>query len=296
MPERKYWYPDQTHPMNIDDVAAADEGTQKEIMREWFFAQFENPVENTPYESKEGGYIYIWGGPYDAREELSNEFGGIVSDDVIEGLTEELEQECVEWTRKPGAEEFDRYIYEIVASNTQFYTTFRNSVDKIKGLLKLDIDEDLKRNQYMLLYVNVITAMETYLSDAYINTVLDNESRTRRFVEKNPDFVKQKLSLNEIFSRMERIETEVKTYLINITWHNLEKAKLMYEEILNVDFPPDLKYLFKAIIKRHDIVHRNGRTKEGDEIQVDKVDVIELIDNVSSFVDYIDRQLRAEEI
>lgn len=295
-PERKYWYPEQAHPMNQDDVASADEETQKVIMREWFFSHFENPVENTPFESKEGGYIYIWGGPYNAHEELISEFEGIVSDDVINELVAELEQECVEWTGKTSAEEFDRYIYEVVASNTQFYETFLNSVDKIKALMKLNIDEDLRRNYYMLLYVNLITILETYLSDAFINTVLNNERLTQKFVETNLNFAKQKFSLNEIFLKMEHLETEVKTYLIDMIWHNLEKAKHMYKETLDVDFPQDIKDIFKAIVTRHDIVHRNGRTKEGVEIQVIKEDIIELIDKTSSFVDYIDKQLTVEKI
>lgn len=294
--ERKYWYPEQARPMNWDDVASADEETQKVIMREWFFSHFENPVENTPFESKEGGYIYIWGGPYNAREELISEFEEIVSDDVINELVAELEQECVEWTGKTGAEEFDRYIYEVVASNTQFYETFLNSVDKIKALMKLNIDEALRRNYYMLLYVNLITGLETYLSDAFINTVLNNERLIQKFVETNLDFAKQKFSLNEIFLKMEHLETEVKTYLIDMIWHNLEKAKHMYKKTLDVDFPQDIKDIFKAIVKRHDIVHRNGRTKEGVEIQVNKDDIIELIDKTSSFVDYIDKQVTREKI
>lgn len=40
----------------------------------WFLANYEDPAENTPYVSKEGGYQYIWGGPYDAGEALADEF------------------------------------------------------------------------------------------------------------------------------------------------------------------------------------------------------------------------------
>jgi len=34
------------------------------MMADWFLANFENPAECTPYESAEGGYQWIWGGPY----------------------------------------------------------------------------------------------------------------------------------------------------------------------------------------------------------------------------------------
>lgn len=72
-------------------------------MREWFFSKFENPVNSCPHESSEGGYQSIWGGPYDAREELVSEFSGYHSDDIIEELIEELEKESFECSGKPQA-------------------------------------------------------------------------------------------------------------------------------------------------------------------------------------------------
>src|SRR6266566_8887436 len=76
----------------IDEIHLKDaaEETQKEAMRSWFLDHFQDPVEETPYDSGEGGYIYIYGGPYDAREELEARFDGIVPEEVIEKLADEL--------------------------------------------------------------------------------------------------------------------------------------------------------------------------------------------------------------
>ena len=43
-----------------------------EQMIEWFAANFENPVENTPYDG--GEYVFICGGPFDAREQIEANF------------------------------------------------------------------------------------------------------------------------------------------------------------------------------------------------------------------------------
>jgi len=43
-----------------------------------------------PNPHHDGGYVYICGGPYDAAEELRTEFEGLVPDDVIEELENEL--------------------------------------------------------------------------------------------------------------------------------------------------------------------------------------------------------------
>ena len=42
----------------------------------WFHEHYEDPAHKTPYETKEGGYQWIWGGPYDASEVLGDNFPG----------------------------------------------------------------------------------------------------------------------------------------------------------------------------------------------------------------------------
>jgi hypothetical protein len=247
-------------------------------------------VEHTPHESSEGGYIYIWGGPYNASEELSDEFGEIVPEDVIEELVEALETQSYEWSGKPGTDDFEDYYFSVVASNTKFHETFTKSLDNIRLLLETEVDPAVQQHFLRLLYVNIITTLETFLSDAFINTVLSNQALVRKFPETNPDFKQRKLSLDEIFSRMENIENEARNYLIDVIWHKLEKIKPMYKAALNIDFPNDLRGIFKAIAIRHDIVHRNGKTKDGKEIELEKGELWQLIDDICNFVDSIDNQ------
>lgn len=74
-------------------------------MRNWFFDHFEDPAEMTPYDSKEGGYQYLYGGPYDAYEELSSEFGSVYPDEWIKELANRLNSIAPEWS--PGPRNLD---------------------------------------------------------------------------------------------------------------------------------------------------------------------------------------------
>lgn len=101
------------------ELQQSDRETQLEVMRNWFFSIYEDPVENTPYESREGGYIYIWGGPYEASEELADEFGGIVPDEIIDALVSELNEISWVWTNHSEAhgewsDEFENTISNIL--------------------------------------------------------------------------------------------------------------------------------------------------------------------------------------
>jgi hypothetical protein len=288
MATNKYWNPSTASSISESELTEADAETQKEVMRDWFLSHFEDPAENTPWE---GQYIYIWGGPYNAEEELSEEFGDIVPEEVIEELGSDLASLSFEWVKKSEPHTLDDYEFGIISSNTRFHETFRSDIAAIEGLRTSYVNDRFKRNYHMMLYVSVITAMETYLSDAFINLVLNDKQLLRRFVETNPEFKKQSVSLGEIFLRMDKIESDVKDYLLETIWHRLDKVKPMYQSTLQVDFPNDMSAIFRAIATRHDIVHRNGKDKDGTKLEITDQEVGVLIERIRAFIDDIDEQL-----
>jgi len=291
MEDTDYYSSDSERFISPDDLPKEDREVQLDVMRTWFFENFEDPVERTPYESAEGGYIWIWGGPYDAQEELSGAFGDVVPDDVIEELSSELNSECPEWapTEKPG--DYDKYLIDDIAQITEYCLNFSGSISNVKKLLEADIDASVKDCFYRLLYVNVITTMETYLSDAFINSVAPDEELMRRFVESTPEFKAEKIPLSDVYKAAEEIEQRAKKYLADVVWHNLGRIKPMYRSVLGIQFNTDLGQITKAILKRHDIVHRNGKTKSGEEILITKKDVKALISIVETFIKEIDEKL-----
>ena len=64
---------------------------KREVMVEWFGANYEDPANRLPYESAEGGYQWIWGGPYNAEEELREQFEGLVPESLIGELVAQIE-------------------------------------------------------------------------------------------------------------------------------------------------------------------------------------------------------------
>lgn len=274
-----------------DDLPNEDKETQLDVMRTWFFENFEDPGERTPYESREGGYIWIWGGPYDAQEELDGKFGGIVPDDVIEELSLELNSICYQWapTAKPG--DYDEYLINDIAEITEYYHNFSDSILDVKRLSEADMDEPVKHCFYRLLYANVITTMETYLSDAFINTVVPDGELMRTFIESTPEFKTEKIPLADVYKAAEVIEQRAKIYLADVVWHNLGRIRPMYISVLGIEFGTALPQIIRGILKRHDIVHRNGKTKSGEEILITKEDVKALISMVETFIKEIDEKL-----
>src|SRR3981189_3118800 len=64
---------------------------KRELMVPWFHQNYEDPSQRTPHD--EGEFVYIWGGPYDARDELSAKFGDIASEALIEEAIAEVQED-----------------------------------------------------------------------------------------------------------------------------------------------------------------------------------------------------------
>lgn len=64
-----------------------------EFMVAWFLEHFEDPAEKTPYESAEGGYQWIWGGPYNADEEIQDIFSEVADFDTMQQAVEEIQKD-----------------------------------------------------------------------------------------------------------------------------------------------------------------------------------------------------------
>jgi hypothetical protein len=164
----------------------------------------------------------------------------------------------------------------------------------VRDLLNLRPEPRLETALYRLLYANVITALETYLSDTFVNTVLSSNEALRRYVEKAPEFNKTLIPYSDVFTAAEGAQQKVKQHLLSLAWHNLAKVQPMYREALRVDLSHCLTDVARAIAKRRDIVHRNGTNRDGQPVVVSADDVVALADTVERFAVKIEEQLSPE--
>ena len=248
--------------------------------------------------STTGGYQFIYGGPYQADEVLEDEFDGIARPELIAELADELSHECWDWSGRDdgsGADydsEMDDYVFRSLATSTGHHGEFQRSITDIQSLLYSKFDGAPKQCLLRLLYVNVITALEAYLADFFSTAVTQNAELRRKFVESNPDFIREKISISEIFQAREGIDKKVNQYLVDIVWHHLYRVKPMFRSTLGIEFPKDMDNLFTAVLVRHDLVHRNGRKRAGGEHILHQEQVEKLIEITNSFVEAIEEQWR----
>jgi hypothetical protein len=89
----------QNSPPSLDGMDAKE---RVEAMADWFRANYEDPAQHTPYDSGEGGYQYIWGGPYDALEEIGGAFPDAPQEDIEAAVEEVQEDGTYDWVPADG--------------------------------------------------------------------------------------------------------------------------------------------------------------------------------------------------
>jgi RiboL-PSP-HEPN len=181
---------------------------------------------------------------------------------------------------------------DAILSNTEFYQTFSEEIKSLRVLNNIVIPDDkAQKSLKRQIYIGTITCLETYLSDAFINTVLSNREYLKSFFFTFKDFKQQKISLSDLFVNINQAEEIAKEAMSNISYHNLPKVREMYKATLNISFPK-FGEIMKYINTRHDLVHRNGKTTDGNKILIDYKIINQVIRDIENFVEEIDKMLQ----
>lgn len=213
---------------------------------------------------------------------------------------EDLEESAnVEVTGQYGLDfkdygDFDKAEFEAIIANKDFYGNFTQGMSNLRELNSIDtISTSARQALSKQLYVGSITCLETYLGDAFINTVLDQERYIRNFFKTFPMFKGQTIQLSNVFGYIDKVKDEAKKEMRKVLYHDLRSVTRMYKAVLDVSFPPS-GFVHKAINTRHDLVHRNGKVKDDTEVYVDTEIVTELLTEIENFVAAINTQVSAK--
>lgn len=182
-------------------------------------------------------------------------------------------------------------VIEFHQEHTKFYSIFKASLNEILVLTKLAPENvSLAR----MLFANVITVLETYLSDTFKKQVIKRDAILRRFIKHHDAFNKnsKRYSISEIYDVMDNLLTRVNSEIDKMSFHNMETVPGLYQFVLSTNFPKELGELVKAVHIRHDIVHRNGKNPQGVETSVSMQNVVEVASLVDTVILHIDRQVK----
>ena len=187
-------------------------------------------------------------------------------------------------SEKDFEEEYLQNYLEEIVDNRHLFQSFQTNIKNLKKLNTVNLnDTQLNSLLKCQIYAGLITLMETFLSDTFIKLTLADDEKIRKFVKSFPEFRQRKFELNNIFEEYKSLNSLIRSTLQNIMYHNLPKVREMYKNTLNIDFP-DIGEASKCVFIRHDIIHRNGKTKDGKLLGITKQVVNKAIKVIETFV------------
>lgn len=229
---------------------------------------------------------------YDSADVICEHCGHEMTADLYTGFyggngelqgVDDASLEVEEHYQEEDDEYYEQQLYEAT------HTEIEKALDSIEGL-----NDGVKQFLYRLLYANVITSMETFLGETLKREVLRDENSLRKFVETYKPFKSISMNLSDLYVKKENMPAFVNTTLRELLYHDLRKIKPIYHDALGIELG-DVTELYKAVLVRHDLVHRNGKNHEGEDHNITEEMVRELQTKVKALMDSVNSQIEEKQ-
>jgi len=168
--------------------------------------------------------------------------------------------------------------------STKSYDEFVSSINTIQERMQ---SEDFFLNK--LLFANVVTSFEVYLQSIFLDLLTQDRDLLKKLTLSSK-YKNNKISLNKALTNDMGIY--LSELIKNIVFHNLSDIEPLFKEVLgvNINYKSDDKIL-KSIEKRHDIIHRNGKTKKSLILKISNSELNNVITIFKELIENIDGQI-----
>ncbi|AVX40704.1 HEPN domain-containing protein [Yersinia massiliensis] len=166
--------------------------------------------------------------------------------------------------------------------HTDIYVSSISLLDEILDEGK----EHTSETFYKMQIAYCVTIMESCLGDMIKSIVLPNSIYRDNAINNVTELNDVKIKLSDALKGNEPLNKAVQNYLSDLSYHNIPKIYEVYKAVLDyqITSKPILKNIIKLTKLRHDIVHRNGKTREGKEILFEYKDVLDAFNTTKKFL------------
>lgn len=225
-----------------------------------------------------------------------------------ENLYIEVKDEKVshEYRRKQELElfistDYEEYNGEILLELDYYDLEVGNEIFRQAKQSLYDLEKEIKANDLSRIIINslystCISVFEAFLSELFITTCLHNEKVLKRLITNTDIYKDEKINIKDFFSFQQTLKTNTIRKLQETTFHNIKIVCTYYKICINVDISKYLKSIPSSINIRHDIVHRNGKTKNDENIVITKKDIFELIQDIENCINAINIDFERENL
>lgn len=298
LPEEAHSEPDG-EAFEPDDrwLKRAQAHEQETAVFAWWYSRYCDPAHETPYNGREGGYLFIHGGPFDPADVLWDRFGGTALDEVVEKVVDELHAELgdawapLRWSNPYGYDED----YDVIVSSDEAGPRSRLTSAVVQGLKLQSLTGDSSTKELLnrLAFAYLFSAFETYLWETMVYWLEEDENAATRILDRLPEFANKELKGKDARAFVENAKENIKGYMQRIPWHRWSDVRPLMQIGLDVKVPEFAA--FKEDLRiRHDIVHRNGTAKEGEPVVISEQALLDFGARIHAYAEELELNLSSK--
>lgn len=162
-------------------------------------------------------------------------------------------------------EEFDYYIYLTLKDADAI---FRKDISELKAMLDNN-DEMIANKTYLkMVFAHAVTLLEVYLEDITKSLILTNNAYLSNTIKSVKPFCDTAFKLADISLEKDGIKKFVIEKISDNLFHDIPKVTKVISGVVGKKLDVPISDVCKVTSVRHDIVHRNGKNREGKEIDI----------------------------
>ncbi|MBO0397407.1 hypothetical protein J1F21_03665 [Aeromonas veronii] len=208
--------------------------------------------------------------------------------DYQEHLWEEAEWRAeLQWLKENRSSSIHKFfISELDALKIMASSNFNNR-QKMAFILHTDIVVKMS-------YAYAVTLLESFLGDSLKSLISQDEQFLKNAL------CKLKILKNVKITELAETDLDVRSLVLKsvseVLYHNIPNVVGMYEQVLGTKLDIDISKIIKVTKLRHDIVHRNGKTIDGNKISLKAEDFTQAIDDIKEFSNILQAAINEAQI
>lgn len=188
---------------------------------------------------------------------------------------------------------YDNWVSYLFQSIDEVRDNYNQQIQEIKNLIKADnIHKEHNPALYKLYYVKIGTSLDAFICDTVLTIITSDESLFESFSTSCCCNIKPERIIKLKHKGAGFFEQEVIYKVLRKSYLNVKAIKDFFNEFYNSNIEFDSDQLNEYFVKRHLLVHRNGRDKNDDYIMVNVSTLNSFIKDADALVDEICNKVR----
>ncbi|MBQ1782167.1 MAG: hypothetical protein II007_00780 [Gammaproteobacteria bacterium] len=223
------------------------------------------------------------------QEEMQQWIREHLDDEEADEDTPGWDELVQEWSyiQESRQDEHESLQWYISHSHSDLHRSFQFKIRNLRDLTDLQVSISHEETFYKMSYAHAVTLMESFLADTVRSLILSDDKYFQNAISKVEVLKDNKYTLKEITKQQDGARGFAIKELSGVMYHNVPKVREILKSILGESISVDMSDVCRITTLRYDIVHRDGKTTDGDLIKVDKDIALEAIAAVEIFVEKV---------